>query len=317
MINKIGNKKIITVNFYNFWVGFGIEEFKYRVVPFLVPYYNFILSNNPEFLIFSNTARRDCIPQVPSQFKNTIKIFFEGEYLPIDMNRCDWAFTNHYIDNERHYRFPYYVLNMLATGGNSNDFIKKDIDIKKIKNEKTKFCNYLSSNCTSRRNNFFKKLSKYKKIDAAGKCCNNMGKILPNRSCMLPLLPGETAHRWSRIDKHNFQSQYKFSIAFQNDRADFNNCLGYVTEIFTDPMLVNSIPLHWGNPRIGEDWNTKSFISYHDFDSEKEFIDRIIEIDNNDKLYEEMLLEPWLIDNKLNKALNLNLLRAQFIKIFG
>jgi len=43
---------------------------------------------------------------------------------------------------------------------------------------------------------------------------------------------------------------------------------------------------------VGMDFNTKSFINYSDFESMEEFIQHIIEVDNNDKLYRQYLEQP-------------------------
>ena len=64
-------------------------------------------------------------------------------------------------------------------------------------------------------------------------------------------------------------------------------------------MTVNSIPLYRGGSCINEDFNTKSFVNYHDFNSEDDMIDYIIELDKDDSKYLKMLNHPWFIDNKI------------------
>ena len=93
-----------------------------------------------------------------------------------------------------------------------------------------------------------------------------------------------------------FLKKYKFTIAFENESFP-----GYTTEKIFEPMLVNSIPIYWGNPEIHRDFNTESFISYHDFNNEKELIDYIIEVDNNDELYLQILEQPYFKDNIVNE----------------
>ena len=82
-------------------------------------------------------------------------------------------------------------------------------------------------------------------------------------------------------------------------------------------MLVNSIPVYWGNPLVGKDFNTNSFINYHDYKNEDEVIDRIIELDNDDTKYLEMLKEPWYNDNKLPRCMNEENILDFFSKIFS
>jgi glutaredoxin 2 len=62
---------------------------------------------------------------------------------------------------------------------------------------------------------------------------------------------------------------------------------------------------------VNKDFNTKSFINYHDYKDEDAFIKRIIELDNNDAAYLSMLKEPWYNDNELP-----NYMREQNIIIF-
>lgn len=138
---------------------------------------------------------------------------------------------------------------------------------------KRKFCNFVVSNgnCPER-NNFFLKLNQYKKVDSGGRWMNTLG--------------------YAVDDKLKFQSEYKFSIAFENNayRPDHP---GYSTEKIMQPMIVKSIPIYWGNPVIDREFNTKSFINYYDFNDFDKVIDFVIELDKNDDKYLDMLRQPW------------------------
>jgi hypothetical protein len=116
-------------------------------------------------------------------------------------------------------------------------------------------------------------LSKYKKVDCGGRWMNNIGYVVS--------------------DKRKFQSEYKFSIAFENEayRPDYE---WYVTEKIMEPMTVNSIPIYKGGSKVSEDFNSKSFVNYHDFNNVKEFIEYIIELDKNDDGYMRVIMEPWI-----------------------
>jgi len=303
-------KKTIKINFENLWGGEGIEAWRNTFFPFLNEHYDFILSSDPDFVIFSNTYGRG----MPDLKCRAQRIFFMGEVIDVDMSKCEWAFGYNYVTHPRYYRMPYYVNRLLYTGIPFDSLLKGNITVDKIIKEKAKFCNFLFSNTKDggTRNAFFKRLSKYKKVDSAGESLNNTGKVLPGRAHR------KEGNRRTYPEKMEFLKRYKFTIAFENDRGSrAKESIGYVTEKLVEPMLVDSIPIYWGNPRIGEEFNTKSFISYHDFDSEKAVINRIIEIDNDDGLYRKMLGEPWLHGNKLSKELDIGMLTAQFRKIFG
>jgi len=304
-------KKTIKINFDNLWGGYGIDTWSSRFFPFLDKHYNFVLSKNPDFIVFSNTYGR-VMPEVVS---DATKIFFMGEPVDVDMSKCDWAFGFNYIKHPRYFRFPYYTMRLLYSGTPFNRLIKRDVDIDKIVREKTKFCSFLFSNTRDGelRNRLFEKLSKYKRIDSAGASLNNMGGILPGRAGQI--IGGFEVF----TEKTNFLSQYKFSIAYENNRDSLvkRQEAGYTTEKPIEAMLVDSIPIYRGNPRIGEEFNSKSFINWHDFNSDEAMIKRIIEIDNSDKLYRQMLAEPWLHGNKLSRYLDIDILMAQFRRIFG
>jgi hypothetical protein len=203
-------------------------------------------------------------------------VFFTGENIRPDFKRCDYAMTFDYNDSPRHYRLPLYAL----FGDVEALLAPKDPEA--ILKSKTKFCAFIYSNpsCATR-NRFFKKLSKYKRIDSAGRYMNNMGIKLEN--------------------KLEFIKDYKFTFAFEN--SEFQ---GYTTEKIFEPMLKNSIPLYWGNPLVAEDFNRKSFVNYYDFSREEEMIDRIIELDSNANKYYDLMSENYFVGNKVNKFVDKN-----------
>src|SRR3989339_543510 len=114
------------------------------------------------------------------------------------------------------------------------------------------------------------------------------------------------------IKKLKFLKNYKFTIAFENSVTP-----GYNTEKLIHPIIANSIPIYFGDPFVSRDFNTKSFINVHDFKNMDDVIKRIIQIDNDDKLYERILNEPWLKDNKKNKYMDKKKLKKRIKEIFG
>ena len=295
--------KTIKINFVN-WLGCGIDEWN---VMFSFLDYNFVRSSDPDFIVYSNTAFR-YMPDLKFHGK---KIFFMGEIIDANMSMCDWSFGDNYIDDPRHFRMPYYVIRMLYTGTPFDSLIK-NIDAGEVLSKKDGFCNFVFSNTKdgTYRNEFFKKLSKYKKVDSAGVSLNNIGYVLPGR------VGTKVGHYVTYPEKAEFLSRYKFTIAFENNRSDYNPNSGYTTEKITEAMLAGSIPIYRGNPHIGEEFNAKSFLNRLDFDSDEELIERIIELDSDDNLYMAMLSEPWLKENKLTKQLDIGAIKEQFGKIF-
>ncbi|WP_455586206.1 glycosyltransferase family 10 domain-containing protein [Bacteroides sp.] len=140
----------------------------------------------------------------------------------------------------------------------------------------TQFYNrrFIKDNGTSpHRNRFFKLLSEYKRVDSGGRYMNNIGGPVP--------------------DKEIFIKNYKFNIAFENSMYD-----GYTTEKILEPMLVNSLPIYWGNKLVGADFNPQSFINASDFSSLEAAVEYVVRVDQNDEEYLSILSTPWL--NKEN-----------------
>jgi hypothetical protein len=273
--------KKIRVHFTDFWAVFIYDN--NFLLDLLNEKYEVILdAENPEYLFYScfgdEFLKYDCV-----------RVFFSGENLPINWSNCDWAFSSNFLETERHFRLPIYYYMC----GNPDIVTLPKPPIEELVKQKTRFCNFVYSNPScNKRNNFFQKLSKYRKVDSAGMHLNNCSYIVD--------------------DKLEFIKNYKFTIAFEN-----SECNGYTTEKIFEPFVSNSVPIYWGNPLVDRDFNTKSFLNYYDFSSEEDLIKRIIEIDNDDKLLKQYLSEPAFKDNKLNEFVDKERILEQFDKIFS
>jgi len=273
------------------------------------------------------------MPTIEGDF---VKIFFTVENARPDMRKCDWAFTHCYdeeIKNPRHIRIPGYAFNSV---NDPKELIKEKLNFERIKQEKKKFCVFICSNDVSFRNKFFKKLCKYKKVESWGKVLNNMGRGIPKAVEVDRDIKSKKATK--EYVQRDLLNQYKFIIAFENASQ-----IGYTSERKVEAMRVNTIPIYWGNPLVHRDFNTKSFINYHDFEREikrkipkmffeipiiewfakkylekdtfKKMIQRIIQIDNNDKLWKEYLKQPWYNDNKPSIYVDQERVRKQLKQI--
>jgi len=270
----------ININFTDFWGGFNkTDNYFYNL---LKEEFDVRISNNPDYLFFSIFGNEHLK-------YNCKKIFFTGENIEPPMEYCDWSFSFDKLDDNKNYRLPLYLMY-----DGYYDLVNKKIDEEKLVNRK--FCNFIVSNGScDLRNNFFKKLSKYKKVDSGGRWMNNIGYAVDN--------------------KVKFQSEYKFSIAFENN-AYRPGYKWYVTEKIMEPMTVNSIPLYRGASGINEDFNTKSFVNYHDFNSEDDMIDYIIELDKDNSKYIEMLNNPWFIENEIPESNKIENIKKFLFNIF-
>lgn len=263
-------KKEIHIKFVDFWNGFDDKDnFIYKI---LAEKYNVILSDQPQYLIYSvfgcENTKYDCI-----------KIFYTGENVTPNFNMTDYAIGFDHLElGDRYMRIPLYKLY------DQFEHLRNDKKIDSNEALNRKFCSFVYSNnmfADSCRIDFFHALSNYKHIDSGGGLLNNIGGKVD--------------------DKLEFIKNYKFCIAFENSAYD-----GYITEKMIDPMIVNSIPIYWGNPRPQLDFNPKSFINVRDYSSYNELIEYIKYLDENDDAYIEKLNEPWITDKSMfeweNKA---------------
>ena len=153
-------------------------------------------------------------------------------------------------------------------------------------NNKKFCCMILSNLCSMDRIKFAKKLSKYKKVDIYGKS------FLTNAdNSKLP-------KTW--FENPSFFSQYKFVICFENS---YNQ--EYITEKLANAVLGNTIAIYRGGVNVGDYFNTKSFINYENYNrSYKDMINKIIELDTDDKKYMNFLDQKHLTKRNIENIKN-------------
>ena len=49
-----------------------------------------------------------------------------------------------------------------------------------------------------------------------------------------------------------------------------------------------------GNPAVGKDFNSASFVNFYDFNDINKVIDYVIYLDTHEDKYMEKMTEPWL-----------------------
>ena len=252
------DKKKIKIAFCDVYPGFDLKNNLF--LNFLSRHYEIEISDKPDFLFYS------CFGNEFRKYQNCVKIFFTGEDIIPNFNECDYALGFNYLNyGERYLQYNW-----------GYQRIKKAKVDKNM--AKRKFCNFLYFNENSGsgaviRQEFFKKLSQYKFVDAPGRVCHNIDLDVEPRD-------GD----WSQ-GKLDFIKDYKFTIAFENSFGD-----GYTTEKLFQPFMAQSVPIYWGNPLIGKEVNSKAFVNCNDFDNDfDKVIQKIIELDNDDKKYLKML----------------------------
>lgn len=279
--------KKIKLWFIHFWGLFDIQNnlFTYALSQ---KYDLEITPDDPDIVISGNFTER---------YQNAKMVYFSGEpFYNIGVN--DYALTSFYIDEPNFYRLPLFLLyaydyyKYKFTSSYDEILYKKIYLDLSILDYKEKFCSYVargSGHPECIRTSFFNELSEYKKVDAMGDHLNNS-----------PHIPGESGTIFGSINKCNFLKPYKFSMAFENS-SNYNGKIGYTTEKIYEPMMAFSIPIYWGNSEIHKDFNTNSFINWHDYGSNQKVIERIIEIDNDDDLYMDYMKEKYSNSDELFK----------------
>ena len=251
--------KLIKVAFVDFEPGFVPEKsLLYRT---LLQKYSVELSKEPDYLFYSNYGERhlryDCI-----------RIFYTRENIAPDFNFCDYAIGYDYLTlGDRYFRFPAYYLDRENFGLMSDKtyFTSDNIRSKGV------FCgfHYGLGEDTPERGLFFDRLSEYRSVESAGALRNTLEGVVS--------------------EKQSFLSNCKFSIAFEECSQP-----GYTSPVLMDAFAAQTIPIYWGNPFIGREFNTQAFVNCHDFRSWSEVIEAIRRIDQNDELYLKMMRTPAL-----------------------
>jgi len=277
----------IRIGFAGFWDSFDAHDNFFTRL--LAQRYRLEICDQPDFLIYAYVGRRR------KEFRrhDCVRIFYTGENLPPDWQACDWAFTFEHTAHPRHFRLPHWPFYVPPEA-----LVKPaGYDPAAVLTRKTKFCAFVVSNplCPAR-NEFFRRLSRYRPVDSGGKVMNTLG------------------HRVA--DKRAFLADYKFTIAFENESH-----AGYTTEKIVEPMLVDSIPIHWGDPLVGRDFDTRSFLSVHDQGplsrrSLDDLVERVVAVDRDPAVHASLLARPWLRDNRVPACADADAILEQFAKIF-
>lgn len=275
--------KTVKVKFLDFWGGFDPKGF-YPYKMMLKTGHDISIDNeNPDLVIGSVFGRQ------MDSWSHKKRLLYTGENIKVDFSRCDYFMGFEFSNDDRVLRLPIYQLHWGNAQQSERDYFLN----KKLTPNRNKFCAFIHSNSNaSKRNEFFLKLSQYKKVDSGGMAFNNIGYRVDN--------------------KIEWLKDYKFCMCFENYSE-----YGYLTEKLLEGMMGGCVPIYWGSESCIEEFNHKSFINWHEFGNDEEVIKRIIELDNNAAKYSQIYNEPYLIDNKPNDYMNDNRVINFFEKIIS
>jgi hypothetical protein len=219
------------------------------------------ISDQPDLLFFS------CYGFNYLQY-NCHRVYFTGENSQADYRLCDFSITFNWDEMMgKNMRLPLFRFNSALETLTEKKYFEP------VNNIPNKFCCTVVSNAGCKeRNNFFDALSSYKLVDSGGRYRNNVGGPVAN--------------------KEEFIKDYKFLLCFENIASP-----GYTTEKIIDPLFKRNIPVYWGNKVIGKDFNIKRFVNVQDYKSFDTAVEAIINIDQDDQLYNQYVCEPAFKDN--------------------
>lgn len=272
------DRPVKRIRFADFWPGFDpLDNWFTRL---LARRFRLEHVDRPDFLVYSCFGREHLE-------HDGVRIFYTGENRAPDWLTCDWAFTFERAEHPRGFRLPHWVLK-----ADPARLVKSAVDADAILARKTKFCAFVVSNPLCRtRNRFFRRLSRHARVDSGGGVMNNVG--------------GRVA------DKRAFLADYKFAIAFENESHP-----GYATEKLVDPMLVDTIPVYWGDPLVGRDFDTRSFLWAGDSRSFDDLIERVVAADRDPAVHRRMLERPWFVGNRVPACADAEAILERFATIF-
>lgn len=259
--------------------------------PYLLNKYEFVVADKPDvrFISVFDKHRKFIVPD-----NDCLNVFYTGENIEPDMSLCDYAISFSFTEDQNNYRLPCWVPRLYLNGKHPEDLLTKNRS--EVSNEERDkyFCNFIFRNPVGFRELFFQRLNHLKYVDSPGKSCNNTPGI------------GATV-----IDKINYQRQYKFSIAIENECYP-----GYVTEKIIESFVAETVPIYMGDPTVTDDFNSDAFILIDSVETYDCAIERVVSVDNSWSSYLSIRNAPVYINDVLPEYAVEDNIMSFFEKIF-
>lgn len=254
-------RKKLNIKFVDFTGAEGVAR---KLQARLEKYYELVETDQPDWVIYS------VFGQEHLKYNDCVKIFWTGENQAPDFNLCDYGLSFDHIDfGDRYMRLPLWVLYEKDTTALKTKHLNASLA------GKDSFCSfvYSNTNASPERGEMLDALNAYKTVNSGGRYKNNVG--------------GPVA------DKLAFQQKHKFAIAFENASHD-----GYTTEKLVQAFAAGTVPIYWGDPRVGETFNEDAFINCLRYPNWEAVVARVKEIDEDDALWLKMIGTPALRDSE-------------------
>ncbi len=145
---------------------------------------------------------------------------------------------------------------------------------------KDRFCAFVVTNPRNEmRNNAFHWLSKYKRVDSAGRLFNNIG----------PEIYAGLGGGGGELKKHAFLKKYKFCLTYENEM-----CEGYTTEKILHAKAAGCVPIYWGDPLVERDFDGAGFLNANGVRTEEELVALVKKVEEDPEAWRRMASVPAL-----------------------
>lgn len=255
-------KKVIKYNYIGFWNNFAISDI---ITDYLFERYEFILSDNPEYLFCS------CFTPINqlNKYDRAIRVFFSGENVSPDFIFFDyWIGFDNILFEDRYFQFPEFMFSFINKSFLC-DFKTKIENKSKIK--KSFFCDFIYSHerPDGLRKEALDAFSSYKRVESAGALYNNQD----NNQIV--------SYQGNQITKYSLQEKCRFSLIIESTDANY-----FITEKIIHSFYDKTIPIFFGTREISSIFNNKAFINFNDFSSIDDLLQYVKKVDNDANLYE-------------------------------
>lgn len=205
----------------------------------------------------------------------TKKVFWPGENIRPNFNECDYSLTFDFDDyGGKNNRFPLWLTYI--------DFFNKKTYVNQKYLLPIDYALFPSAN-----NIYFNKQKTEPVIILSKHLKNRKDEMVYSLAKKIPI-HGFGSHFNNGIPdgedvKMDLISNYKYHIC--NENSIFP---GYYTEKLLHAKAAGTIPLLNADEKISEDFNKEGFINLNDFKTVDDFVDAVLQVNSDDKLYQKI-----------------------------
>ena len=263
----------LKVWFADFWPEWPDEDF---ITPILSKHFEIVLDkNNPDVVFHSIFNRMSETPKYKCK-----KILYLGENWRPEQFGSDYSIS---FDptTSTNYRLPLWQVYLMKKPELKERLFNR---LNWEENQFVKWCAFTVSNPANLiRISAFQQLNEYKHVES-------YGRVLMNNRGIHEYSQGRY---WRDAkDEYFLRNPHKFMMTYENTPYRY-----YCTEKLMDAFLVGSMPIYYGDPRVGEDWNTEAFLNL----TKGGFPEAVKKLDQDPIAFREMYQQPVFTEEQKYK----------------